>query len=85
MTTPDHRPEPWYWEAGSDHCPHGPEPDQQSSAWDTWAARHTASPQDVFVCLDAPMGDHCTECSDEHGDAVPWADCEERDPAARSR
>lgn len=68
MTNPtDHQPEPWYWEAGSEHCPHGPESD-----------RHTASPQDVVICLDAPMGDHCPECSADHGDAVPWADCPER-------
>jgi hypothetical protein len=80
-TASDHRSEPWYWEAGSEHCPHGPEPEQQSSAWDTWAARHTGSPQDVRICLDAPMGDHCPACSEDHCAPVPWTDCPEH-PAA---
>jgi hypothetical protein len=79
----DHRSEPWYWEAGSEHCPHGPEPDQQSSAWDDWAERHTGSPQDVFVCLDAPMGDHCPACFEETGgDPTPWALCPENPTTA---
>lgn len=71
----DHKPEPWFWEAGSEHCPHGPEPDQMTAAWDEWAAHHTGSPQEIFVCPDAPLGDCCPACSDEHGDFVRWADC----------
>ncbi|MGW2861888.1 hypothetical protein [Streptomyces sp. NPDC001205] len=77
MTDFDHQPEPWFWEAGSEHCPHGAEPDRDSDAWDVWAERHDGSPQDVFICLDAPMGDHCPACSDEHGAPVPWSDCDE--------
>lgn len=73
-----HTPETWYWEAGGSKCPHGPEPDRDSDAWDTWAERHTGSPQDVFICLDAPMGDVCAECSDNRGEAVPWSACDAR-------
>ena len=80
-TTTDsaHQPEPWYHEAGSSKCPHGPEPeDRDGDAWDVWAERHTGSPQDVFICLDAPMGDVCEECSNDVGEAVPWSACETR-------
>lgn len=74
--TSDHKPEPWYWGADTEHCPHGPEPtDDMSPAWDEWSDRHQWSPQDVQICLDAPMGDHCPECSAENGDPVPWSDC----------
>jgi hypothetical protein len=87
MTTPpethtDHHPEPWYWEAGSDHCPHGAEPDFTTAAWDEWSARHTASEQTEWVCLDAPMGDHCPECSADHNDPVPWSACPQNPAAA---
>jgi len=77
---PDHKPEPWYWEAGSDKCPHGPEPDDiaDPKGWDEYHDRHPGSPQDVRICLDAPMGDHCAACFEESGgDPVPWADCPE--------
>ncbi|MFB7736225.1 hypothetical protein ACFC08_17930 [Streptomyces sp. NPDC056112] len=77
----EHKPEPWFWEAGSEHCPHGPEPDRDSDEWDTWAERHTGSPQDVFVCLDAPMGEHCPACFEENGSAVPWSACPENTAA----
>jgi hypothetical protein len=76
MTDNDHKPEPWFWEAGSEHCPHGSEPDRDSDAWDVWAERHSGSPQDVFICLDAPMGDHCPECSADHSAPVPWSLCD---------
>lgn len=78
MTQPaaDHRPEPWFWEAGSEHCPHGPEPENDATPeWDAWYERHTGSPQDVRICLDAPMGDHCPECSADHNEPIAWADC----------
>ena len=79
----DHKPEPWFWEAASEHCPHGPEPeDDTTDAWDEWHERHTGSPQDVRICLDAPMGDHCPECSDDHNDAVPWSACPHNTAAA---
>lgn len=78
MTTADHRPEPWYWEAGSDRCPHGLEPDDDSPEWDAWYERHTGSPQDVRICLDAPAGDVCETCSGENGEAVPWSACRTR-------
>lgn len=76
----DHEPTKFYWEAGSEHCPHGAEPDYDADpgAWDDWYERHTGSPQDVRICLDAPMGDHCPACSAEHGDMVPWSRCENR-------
>jgi hypothetical protein len=79
-----HHPEPWFWEAGSEHCPHGAEPeDDTTDEWATWYERHTGSAQDVRICLDAPMGEHCPECSADHGAAVPWAACP-HNPAARS-
>lgn len=87
MTQPDtdHRPDPWYAEAEGDNCPHGPEPeDDTTDAWDTWQERHQWSPQDVRICLDAPIGDHCPECSADHGDPVPWADCP-HNPASQSQ
>lgn len=77
-TDTNHQPESWYWEAGSEKCPHGPEPeDRESAAWDAWWDRHPAS-DSVRVCLDAPMGDVCTECSIDHGEAVPWSFCNVR-------
>jgi hypothetical protein len=73
-----HQPEPWYWAADSEHCPHGPEPeDDTTDAWAEWDDRHTWSPQDVQVCLDAPIGDCCPECSADRNDLVLWADCEQ--------
>lgn len=72
----DHFPQPWFWGSDTDRCPHGPEPEDDSSdAWAEWIDRHPDSPQDVRICLDAPMGDHCPECSDEHMAAVPWSAC----------
>lgn len=73
-----HTPVAWYWEAGSEHCPHGTEPDRDSDAWDVWAERHTGSPQDVFVCLDAPMGEVCDACSEETSDPIPMTACRAR-------
>lgn len=78
--TDEHRPQPWYWEAGSDKDPHGAEPEDDTPEWDAWYERHTGSPQDVRICLDAPMGDHCPECSADHNAPVQWADCP-RNPA----
>lgn len=79
--TDDHKPEPWYWEANSDECPHGPEPEDDSPEWDEWMDRHTWAPQDVRICLDAPAGTACPACSAECGDMVPWSRCENRDHA----
>ncbi|NUS76683.1 MAG: hypothetical protein HOV70_10850 [Streptomyces sp.] len=76
MATPDtaHRPEPWFWGADTDRCPHGPEPeDDTTDAWEEWTDRHPWSPQDVRICLDAPMGKACRDCSD--GEFVPWSAC----------
>ena len=84
-TTPtdDHRPEPWFHEAGSDDCPHGPEPENEMSPeWEAWeeatSGRHTGSPQDVRIGLDAPAGDACAECSAENNEFVPWTACRTR-------
>lgn len=78
MTETAHQPEPWYWEAEGDKCPHGAEPDDDSPAWEAWSERHVWSPQDVRVCLDAPAGDVCEECSNDVGEAVPWSACTTR-------
>ena len=78
-TAAGHQPEPWYWEAGSSKCPHGPEPeDRDSPAYDTWLERHHSSDQDVYICLDAPMGDACPACTEEHGQTIPWSACDAR-------
>ncbi|MGW8679588.1 hypothetical protein ACWGNN_00715 [Streptomyces sp. NPDC055817] len=76
--TDRHEPTNWFWEAGSDSCPHRPRPANDSPDWDAWFERHTGSPQDVFICLDAPAGEACEPCSDESGDMVPWSRCRNR-------
>ncbi|WP_328632050.1 hypothetical protein [Streptomyces sp. NBC_00356] len=81
----DHEPTQFFWEAGGEHCPHGAEPDSSSSEWDAWAARHRASDQTDWICLDAPMGAHCPACTAEHNDPVPWSRCENREHARPRR
>lgn len=83
MTTEtDHKPESWFHEIGSDACPHGAEPDDDTPEWDTWyeatSSRHTGSQQDVRICLDAPAGEACGDCSDDSGQMVPWTACRTR-------
>ncbi len=80
MTDTEHHPEPWYWEADSEHCPHGPEPDDVAdpAGWDEWMERHVWAPQDVRICLDAPVGDSCEVCSENAGEFVPWSGCTAR-------
>jgi hypothetical protein len=75
--TDRHEPENWYWDADSDHCPHGPEPDGMSDKWDEWMDRHQAYGGGM-LCLDAPAGEACAECSVERGEMVPWAQCDAR-------
>lgn len=84
MTDTEHQPEKWFWEAGGDDCPHGPEPDDDSPEWDEWSDRHQWSAQDVQICLDAPAEDMCGACSADHGDAVAWSVCRAR-PHARAK
>lgn len=74
-----HQPEPWYWEAGSDECPHGDKPSDASTEaeHDAWHDRHRLG-DEGYVCLDAPMGDCCPECSADHNEPVSWANCEVR-------
>ncbi|MEU7416735.1 hypothetical protein [Streptomyces antibioticus] len=74
-TTDGHRPEPWFWECEPSECPNGPEPDDTTDEWDAWSNRHVWSPQDARVCLDTPAGDACAECSEDHGEFVPWSAC----------
>ena len=78
----EHQPENWFHEAGGGHCPHGAEPDRNTEAWDTWAEHHSGSPQNVYICLEAPAGECCGACSEEYDEAVPWEACRER---ARTR
>jgi len=80
----EHHPEPWFWEAGADECPHGPEPERDTDAWDQWIDHHQGSPQGVYVCPDAPAGDMCAACSEDHGAAVAWSVCTARPRAART-
>ncbi|MFJ4988688.1 hypothetical protein ACIP9H_33425 [Streptomyces sp. NPDC088732] len=79
-----HAPVTWYWEAGGEHCPHGPQPDRDSPEIDEWWDRHQGSPQDVYICLDAPMGEVCDVCSEEDGDAVSMKFCRAR-PQCRAK
>jgi hypothetical protein len=86
--TTDHQPEPWFHEIGSDDCPHGAEPDDENTPeWEAWeeqtSARHTGSPQDVRICLDAPAGQACGVCSENDGEFVPWSSCRVRNRARR--
>jgi hypothetical protein len=83
MTT-EHKPEQWFWEAGSEECPHGAEPNVETDgdAWDTWRERHPSSDNGP-ICLDAPAGEACGDCSAEHGDMVPWSSCGTRTRARR--
>lgn len=76
--TATHQPEPWFWGADSDQCPHGAKPDVLSDEYDVWAEQHQGSPQDVFICLDAPAGDVCGACTEDHNEAVPWSACDAR-------
>lgn len=75
----EHKPEPWFYNADTSECPHGPQPDDDmSDERDAWMDRHQSS-DDGMICLDAPLGDACGECSAEHGEFVPWAQCDERE------
>jgi hypothetical protein len=78
-TVTAHQPEPWYWEAGSDKCPHGEKPNPAASdeEHETWWYRHRIT-DDAVICLDAPMGDMCGACSEDHGDAVAFTVCRAR-------
>lgn len=75
-----HEPQPFYWNADTDRCKHGAEPDSETdgAAWDAWSDLHPVS-DDGRICLEAPAGDACPECSAECGDMVAWADCRGRD------
>ncbi|MFE9432890.1 hypothetical protein [Streptomyces sp. NPDC006640] len=84
----EHTPQPWFWEAGSDSCPHGPEPeDENSPEWEAWAEQdstfHTGSDQDVRICREAPAGEACAECSEDANEFVPWGACRLRPRALR--
>ena len=80
----DHVPVSWFWEAGGEYCSHGPEPDREGDAWVDWAERHSGSPQDVYICLDAPAGEVCDACSNEEGHPVSMAACRVR-PQTRAK
>ncbi|MFD3814963.1 hypothetical protein ACFWRZ_07845 [Streptomyces rubiginosohelvolus] len=74
-----HEHGPYYWNADTDECPHGPEPeDDTTDAWEEWTDRHPVS-DDGRICLDAPAGEACLDCSAEEGDMVPWSACRGRD------
>ncbi|MBD3004769.1 hypothetical protein [Streptomyces sp. 5-10] len=77
MSLDEHVEGQFYWSAESDHCPHGPEPDGDTEAWDEWSDRHPMS-DEGRVCLDAPAGTACVECSTGLIDMVPWGECRER-------
>lgn len=77
----EHVPTQFYWEAGSDHCPHGFEPKDDSPQQDAWWERHISTLDDIVVCLDAPAGEACIICSDFLGEMTLWADCQAREHA----
>ncbi|MCX4450638.1 hypothetical protein [Streptomyces sp. NBC_01789] len=72
----------YYWEAGATECPHGPrpDPDTDGDAYDVWSDQHPTS-DDVRICLNAPIGEACLDCSAEDGEYVPWAACRTREHA----
>ncbi|ACX71086.1 hypothetical protein pZL12.9c [Streptomyces phage ZL12] len=82
MTERPHEHGSYYWNADSPHCKHGAEPDWNTDgeAWDRWSDKHPVS-DDGHICLDAPAGEACLDCSTEEGDMVPWADCRTREHA----
>lgn len=75
-----HEPGSYFWNADTDRCPHGTEPNVKTDgeAWDLWTDRHPVS-DDGRICLDAPAGEACLDCSAEEGDMVPWPDCRVRE------
>ncbi|MGA4875907.1 hypothetical protein [Streptomyces lydicamycinicus] len=75
-----HEPAAFYWNANTDYCPHKPQPEQGTDAWDEWMCNHQLY-DDGVLCLDAPAGTACPACSAEHGDMVPWGRCENREHA----
>ena len=77
--TQKHEPENWYWEAGAEECPHGPRPaeDVDDATWDAWQDRHRTT-DTVTICLDAPAGEACVDCSTDVGEMVPWTQCSVR-------
>ncbi|MFE7111697.1 hypothetical protein ACFU98_29735 [Streptomyces sp. NPDC057575] len=80
--TDTHESGAFYWNADTDDCPHGAEPDieTEGEAWDLWSDRHPTS-DDGRICLDAPAGEACLACSAESGDMVLWVDCRVREHA----
>ncbi|MFW3477404.1 hypothetical protein [Streptomyces microflavus] len=82
MAETTHEHGPYYWNADSPHCKHGAEPDWNTSteAHDNWAERHPVS-DNGHICLDAPMGKACHDCSAEDGEYVPWGACRTREHA----
>lgn len=78
MSNPhEHEARQFYWAADTEYCPHEPEPERYTDAWDQWMCNHQMS-DDGPICLEAPAGTACPACSAEHGDMVPWDDCTER-------
>lgn len=80
--TEQHESGAYYWNADTDDCPHGAEPNIETDgeAWDVWSDQHPVS-DDGRICLGAPAGEACLDCSAEDGEMVPWAACREREHA----
>lgn len=80
--TEQHQSGAFFWEVGSAECPHDPQPDHltEGEAWDAWRERHPSAGCGP-ICLDAPAGEACLDCSEEEGDMVPWSACRSRDHA----
>ncbi|MER7953881.1 hypothetical protein [Streptomyces sp. NPDC096030] len=76
--TEQHEPEQWHFNADTNECPHGPEPeDDASDEWEEWTDRHPTY-DDGRLCLDAPAGEACGACSADDGEMVPWSHCRAR-------
>ena len=68
-TQAQHRPVPFFSEAGTGDCPHG----------DVLHERHDgAADIDLLICFDAPIGDQCFGCLHSIGEVVPWEHCPHR-------
>lgn len=67
--TDQHEPAPFYGDAGTPGCPHGPGSHP----------RHQPDGPELWRCLDVHVGDYCPACSTAAGTGIAWSYC--RQPA----
>lgn len=78
MGTTTHKPIQLY-DFAENGCPHGPEPERTTDAWDEWLTLGHEISDDGAICLSLPADEYgCEACSEEFHTTVPWEDCPER-------